>query len=280
MNCLYSFLAVSLLTASADTPPAAPTGVADGAGLLSSDQIGELNGKIEALRKDHNFEVRIVTEKAVPIDKRAQAISADPSIKSAFYQAWAKEFASQSQTKGILLLICTEPRHFHYAITDSKHFSPKDGDHLNSIVLAQLRKDRDYDKALNAGLDSIANALRQHAHGPASADAKPQPRANHGGNSLLGFLCMGLAIFGIFWIVIGLIRSFSVGGSGGGNFFTGLLGGLFGVMAGSWIFNNFFGGNSSFGGHASDNNDWGHGGDDFGGGGDFGGGDFGGGGDF
>lgn len=171
-----------------------------------------------------------------------------------------------------------------------------------------------------AGLDQPA--VPRHDQAP--WQQAPQRKAGGGimeiFGGLGGLLCIGLIIGLVVWVFIGLIRAFTHSGGGGysggpgygggmgggGGFMTGLLGGMFGAVAGSWLYDSFFrsGGGSGWGGGSSssyggDNsggpqredtdysgtggdysgNDAG-GGDAGGGGGDFGGGggDFGGGG--
>jgi uncharacterized protein len=84
----------------------------------------------------------------------------------------------------------------------------------------------------------------------------------------LGLVCPLLIVIGVVWLVIGLVRAFTgmgrgyggapgpgaVGpgygapgyGGGGGGFFSGLMGGLFGAVAGNWLYHNMFGGGGSF----------------------------------
>lgn len=151
-------------------------------------------------------------------------------------------------------------------------------------------------------------------------DAK---KAAGGGLSILQWvLIIGGGLL-VMWLVIGLIRALTGGGGGGGGngggggggggFMSGMMGGLFGAMAGMYLYNSMFGGGMSNasaggdsyggndggnydtgngdvdGGAAGGDGDWGGGGGDAGAGGDWGGGgdaggggggDFGGGGDW
>ena len=72
-----------------------------------------------------------------------------------------------------------------------------------------------------------------------------------------GWICLGLCVLLGVWLVIGIIRAFTGGGGGGGGYGGGggggggfgssLMGGLFGAMAGMWLYNSMFGGHHDMG---------------------------------
>src|SRR5206468_984725 len=97
-----------------------------------------------------------------------------------------------------------------------------------------------------------------------------------GGSSWLGYVCFAIFAVLVIWMVVGLIRGFSGAGGGyggamggggygygGGGIWTSILGGMFGAMAGSWIYNNMFGG--GWGHSGTDSSSAGVGGGDTGG---------------
>src|SRR5262249_18407975 len=104
---------------------------------------------------------------------------------------------------------------------------------------------------------------------PGGKSAMPTPAAAP--FNWLALVCPLLIVIGVVWLVIGLVRAFTGmgrggapgapgqgavgpgygapgygGGGGGGGFFSGLMGGLFGAVAGNWIYHSFFGGGGSF----------------------------------
>jgi hypothetical protein len=114
-----------------------------------------------------------------------------------------------------------------------------------------------------------------------SSAANNQP-AGGGGISIGGCICIGLVAFVGIWLVFGIIRAFSGGmggggmgggmgggGMGGGGFFPSLLGGMFGGLAGGWIYDRFFGSGGGWGGgpYQHGGYDGGYGGSGSGGGG-------------
>lgn len=174
-------------------------------------------------------------------------------------------------------------------------------------------------KAAEFVIDQLKDTTVPDSPAKKAAEAK---KAGGGGLSILQWvLIIGGGLL-VMWIVIGLIRALTGGGGGGGGyggggggggggFFSSLLGGMFGAMAGMYLYNSMFGGGMSSasaggdsygsggdggsydtgagdvdGGAAGGDGDWGGGGGggdagaggDWGGGGDGGGGDWGGGG--
>ena len=227
--------------------------------------------------------------------------------------------------------------------TQRKAFTTENRDRLGAIFLSKFReaaKTKDdaekrklYDQALIEGCEYVGKTMRANLGGKVGQAApvgRSTPAARAAAPSMWsgigGLVCMGLIVLLVVWVVIALIRAFTGagragygggggpgyggapgyggGGGGGGGFMSGLLGGMFGAAAGSFLYDRFvrgdsgggFGGSSAYGaGPASpggaepqDTDYSGGGGGDFGGdsggdtggGGDFGGDSGGGGGDF
>jgi hypothetical protein len=218
-----------------------------------------------------------------------------------------------------------------------KGFTQADQTAIRDALLTGFRQ-KQFDKGLQDSVAAVRTAAERHAGGTASIPAinpasplgdpgHALPGADHGraaGNGQpanngfpgefggMGIIGIVIAI-GVVFVVVRIIGAIigglmgggggygqpGYGGMGGGGMFSSLLTGMFGAMAGHYLYDNFFGGhshdNSAMAGDAgagadaaSGGNEWGDtgwgdsGGGDFGGGGggDFGGGDFGGGGDF
>ncbi len=107
---------------------------------------------------------------------------------------------------------------------------------------------------------------------PANAKAAHEEHKTGGSfmSGIGGWLCIGLAALVGVWLVIGVVRAFTgnrgggggggygpggggggfggggggFGGGGGGGFMSGMLGGLFGAVAGNYLYNNVFGGHT------------------------------------
>src|SRR5262249_25765873 len=195
----------------------------------------------------------------------------------------------RAKVSGVFVLISKKPTFLADPVVGNetrKHlFTRENGTELGKTFLAKL-KANDPDAALLEGVAYVRRVMSENY--PATQKRRPggqpggvvnQPgRVNNQrggapmeGNSIWGWGCAGIGVLLVVWLIFGLIRAFSgmggghggygggMGGGmggGGGGFFTGLLGGLFGAMAGSWIYNNFFGGHhsawSGTGGNAGD----------------------------
>lgn len=282
---------------------------------------------------DHGLEMTVDTYDAPPADKKAEAAAAkdDKDKWHKFMDRWATEQAKSDKAKGIYVLICRHPGGVDVKYdrqTKDRGFTQADAAKVRDQLIAAFKDARGkpdetarHDRALKAAVEFVTSDLKDTTvKGGATAERPPAPANQSGkqeasrGGGLLGgiggwiclLLCVGLGA----WLVIGLIRALTGGGGGagpggpggGGGFMSSLFGGLFGAMAGMYLYNNLFGGGGGlFGGggggptdaYAGDSTgaaggdtgagDWDGGGgaaggwDDGGGGGDFGGGDFGGG---
>jgi hypothetical protein len=274
----------SALASARETP--AQLIIEDNAKLFSEDAKQQAKNTVSGAMGIGNRQVHIETYEALSAEERKQFEAA----KETFWGDWAKTKAQGN--RGIEILICKEPKHVHVLAdkTMREHgFSPEKDAALKNVIVSHF-KTGDF----NGGLRAAAEYVKAEMPKDIAAKSK-NDQNNKGGTSVGTWICLGVCILLGIWLVIGLIRAFSgggggMGGAGGGGFFTSLLGGLFGAMAGMWLYNSFFGGHDSsawggdggggdYGGGddagAGDYGDSGTGGDwggDAGGGGDFGGG--------
>jgi uncharacterized protein len=313
-------------------PAGAAAGVKDNGNFFGKDTVRKADGLIREIKERFHKDVLVTTFTNIPGNRKEEYEAAEN--KNRFYSEWVRELGRAERVDGVTLLIVRRPKkHFEIGVTGAgtlqRAFTRENIDGLRDVLMSHLKQD-DYEGGLIAGLDYIGRSMRTNL---ANAPAQAQPRAHtvpaapaphHAGINPLGWVCFGLVALGVVWLIIGLIRSFTgggggygrgygpggygpggYGGGGGGGFMSGLLGGMFGAVAGDWMYHNFLGGGGGWGGGSSaygatpDNtggadqggdfastggdfgNDQDQGGGDFGGGGgDYsgGGGDFGGGG--
>jgi hypothetical protein len=304
--------------------------VRDEANLFKPETIKKANEEIKEIHHRYHRDLLVETFKTVPAGKEQEAKSDDRATRERFFAEWALKRARDQEVNGVYLLICKEPGHVELLVgneTRQKAFTNRNRDKLKEILVGRF-KDHQFDKGLLEGIDYVRLTLQENlgtAAGPPAPPIQhsPTPRTHLAAapsvSPLLGWLCIGVVVLLVVWLVVGLIRSFTGGGGGGGygygpgggmggggggggGFLTGLIGGMFGAAAGSWMYDRFFrgdgghpggwGGSQAYGsdigrdaGTAEDTDYSGTGGDfgpdDGGGGGDFGGGgggDFGGGG--
>jgi hypothetical protein len=298
--------------------------VEDSANLFSRDAIRQAKEEFATLKSTHERQVTIQTLASLPAAD-AEALkkieSNDKAAMNRFWSDFTKKEARADRAKGVFILVCRSPGHVH-VIADKpmrdQGFTDSKESNIRQILFegfAAAAKEKDAAVAQSIrdkGLMAAVNELRYDVPvttNPTSTTkngAKDAPSAEH--INWTKWICIGISVLLGLWLVIGLIRAFSGGGGGGGGgygggggggggFFTGLLGGMFGAMAGMWLYNNMFGGgtSSAFGGDSGSTGDAGSGtesgtgdfsgddgsGGDFdgGSGGDAGGGDWGGGGD-
>ncbi|MCS6863916.1 MAG: hypothetical protein RMJ56_02430 [Gemmataceae bacterium] len=317
---------VFALFAGANTALAAPKAgnliVYDEGKLFSDTGIKEAQSKLQAIAFEGGLTVTIDTYPSIPADRKA---SYNETQKEKFFRDWAVAAATGDKAKGIYVLICREPGYVQ-VVTDKttrdRGFTREDEQKLATIFLNGFKKAVEAKKnnapeaeqfslrnnALVAAVQFVIEDLKDTKPSAATTSANTTTASGDktegalpgaGGSGIAGWLCLGLCVLLGVWLIIGLIRAFTGGGMGpgaaGGGFFSSLLGGLFGAMAGMWLYNNLFGGGSLLGGseaYAADGTadagttgdgdfsgdtgaggsfDTGGGGGDWGGGGDFGG---------
>ena len=268
--------------------------VEDNAGVFSAEGID----KAKAAMADTTFHARthltVVTYGTIPAGKREayDRAKGKDTDKKRFFSEWALEVAKAKKAE-VLVFISMEGTHIR-ALDDrqtdvSRSFGSDDLKTLerkftNGFASAKSETDVGlqkslHDTALNDGVNFVVEQLKDTTV-PVNGTKAAATKAAE-----------------------------SKGGMGGGGFMTSLMGGMFGAVAGHYLYDNFFGGSHSSpasagdagGGYGNNNttdtgagdydgggdsggSDFGGGGDaggaDFGGGSDFGGGDTGGGGDF
>jgi hypothetical protein len=307
--------AVAPVSASAVAPV-----IKDDGKFFKDDARTKADEQIREIHREFNKDLLIETFPAVPEDLTKDVDMKDKTARNRFFEKWARDRARAADVNGIYILICKLPEHLQVEVgthTLEKAFTIEDRNELSKKLLSDFREKK-YDEGLLDAVDFVAKRLK--AHGVRSS-AVPV-----GGGGMMeglgGLLCVGVLVLAALWLVVGLFRAmtgggnrggyapggggygpgYGGGGGGGGGFMTSLLGGMFGAVAGNWMYNSFFGGGSHMGGGGGFGNsgsvggtdsssqpdtDYSGTGGDFGGddgggggGGDFGGGDAGGGGDF
>lgn len=317
--------------------------ITDDAGLFSTDAKRQAENKMSSSKFDRGLHFSVDTHKSAPDEWRKKYEAAGD--KPAVVRDWAKSIATNDREKGPFVLIVRAMAgkatgHTVVLIdTESANrgFGKGDEDALRGFFDAAMRESagkppeeatRIRDAALLKATDYVINDLRG-TKVTVSKDGtplkNPTTEAKKTGMGIGGWICIGLVVLLAIWLVIGVIRALTApsygggygggpgygggGGFGGGGFFTGLLGGMFGAMAGMYLYNSIMGTSyppQAFGGEATagdsysggdtgagdysggsssatDGADYGGGdaggggGDYGGGGGDYGGGDYGGG---
>lgn len=291
--------------------------IRDTAQIFLPATVTDVTARLRSVREKTGLEVTVETFAKPPADRLARIQTAtSSSAKDKVYTEWLIERAQTLQAKGVFVLISQNPGHLQVWFdrqTQARGATKADRDRLRVALLDSFRK-REFDAGLTAltgEVETLSTSLKpasavktmiaEHKAPPRNGDVAPAgnrfaPQRNQaaggaGMGSIFWWIVGGVVLLVVFSFIGRLIRGITGGGGGygqqpgygggGGGFMGNMMGGLFGAVAGNWIYNSFFGGHhgNTFGGtdHTSS-----MGGNDFGGGGggDFGGGDFGGGGDW
>lgn len=309
---MLSFLFLWVLGCGGLQAAATGPGVRDDAGVFSTPTVKQADEAIRNLQKQFHKDLRVETFAGIPEGGMDQYTR----NREEFFSNLVRDRARAAQLDGIYVLVMKEPPPHRFRIqvgvgqaTRQRAFTVSNRDELVRILQTAFRQDR-YDEGLQNGISYVERTLRDNVQPTVARQSavpggtwRSTPSVNESSSrgSIGSFLVLGVVLLGGMLLVrflFRMVRGTQGGqlagaggmGGGGGGFLTSLLGGIGGVMAGSWLYDRFMGGNA----HASDSSMSGStdtgasdlggdfsssGGDvDFGGGGDFGG-DGGGGGD-
>lgn len=260
--------------------------ITDEAALFSNDAKHQAEQRMANARFDRGLHFHVDTYKALPADVKARYDAAGPD-KARFMKDWAKTVATGDRAKGPYVLICQKPGWTVVLIdeeTVNRGFGKGEEDHIKSLFdnamkaagakeNANAPRDevvRIRDAALLQATDYVIADLRGtkviHTDGTPTKETKAATAPEKKGMSIGGWICLGICVLLAIWLVVGIIRALTApsygggyggggyGGGGGFGFGTALLGGMFGAMAGMWLYNSMMGTHyppQAFGGEAT-----------------------------
>jgi uncharacterized membrane protein YgcG len=253
--------------------------VRDNGKFFDAQTVAKANTLIKKIEDKYKKDVAVVTFGEIS-DEVAKKFQYDPNDRSGFYYRWMHQLEEQGAVNGVVVLIVKDQHnqnktHIEVGVgreTQKKAFTLENRDKLFNILKEEFKQPN---KALLDGLHFIDDSMAANrawesapvaAQKPAHAPQTRQMEHDIGGSNILGWICIGLCVLAVIWLVRGLFRAMSGGtgggsyaggpagyagggvgggvGGGGGGFMSGLMGGLFGAVAGNWLYNNMFGGSS------------------------------------
>lgn len=297
-TCGQLVLAVAAAASLWVSPAAVTAGdLVDRAGFFSPTVVEQVNQDLARLKQETKHSVKIETFASLPESRQAEFDKLSPSQRKAFYASWLKDVAKSSQADGLLILISKQPSHVEAGISGKLKqagYTPAQRQLVLDELLSAFRK-QEFDQGLTTAVATVSTQFKDlkspgvaQGQSPSHSVPAPAPGIGQGAQEAetpawMGWLLIGGVVLGGLFLISLLGRAFSGAGMGGGGLFGGLMAGLFGAMAGSWLYDQFSG-SSAWGqdshnptdGSSSASDGWDTSGGDYGGG-DFGGGDFGGG---
>ena len=248
--------------------------ISDGAGFFSAAAIEKANQSIREIEKKSSSSIHLETHETVPADRAAEVEKMDRKQRDAYMDEWTKSRARELKEMGFLFLICKEPAHVHTWMNGRLHergFTESQRHDVSEVMLKGFRA-KDYDKALGDTVAKLGDLYGQLKPIPKKSATTVVPHTNHapgtvqrtpavhqqqsGWTSVI--VIVGVVIAGIFLISL-ISRLFSGsrgygggqpgyggggmggGGMGGGGFMSSLAGGIFGAVAGNWLYDSFSG---------------------------------------
>jgi hypothetical protein len=216
-------------------------GVEDKAGLFKSETLAKAREQIQQIRETFHQDLLIETIPSLPPDneKRVHAMTSRELVR--FFDRMAKERAAAAGVNGVYILISDDPpklRHVQVSVwpeSREQTFPARDREALRKEMAHSLGKDPD--KALLHAVAQVREVLKEH---------QPADPASTSVLWAVGGVILALLAA---WVVLGVLRAklaardraAPVAGVAEGNrFMPGLLGGMFGSVAGLWIYDRLF----------------------------------------
>ncbi len=216
-------------------------GVRDEAHLYEAPTLAKAEQLIGTIRQQYGVDVRIETVPGIPADRLAEFKSLKGKAQQDYLTRWATERAQQLGADGIYVLICKSPPHTRVVVEEAHAavFGERERTKLFKLV-ATRGWWKSADQGLLGGIEYIRDRLDAHARGET------------GGVVDWGAILWVIGGLLGLWVVIGLARSLSGAGRYAcnpgrgtpteGGALAGVFGGMFGAMAGHWLYESFFGG--------------------------------------
>jgi hypothetical protein len=232
-------VAVSGARATAADENQLASSVKDGASLFSPAAVARADEQIAQIRKTYGCDLVLETVEALPkADRRWFRFLYAGEVNRRLAD-WARERARDEGVEGIYVVVCRKPRSVIvvvYPPAQEQTFTPSDCAQLQRQLAYHLGR-REPDQALLDGVSEARNLL----------EARRRENAAPPTNLVL----VGGIIAGVlgFWVALGLmLRGLGVADTGSayqelrrrGVLLPALLGSMFGVTAGYWIYDQLF----------------------------------------
>jgi uncharacterized protein len=258
-----------------------PRTVRDRAGLFSPNAIERANEQIAEIKRLFSKDLAIETVNQVNRPDSVDPKNAEQVNK--FFTKLAEERFEDQRISGILIFLVDIPKTDIHKLRivvgkrtrEGGLFTKNDRTDLEKLMVAKLKEGKK-DEALTGATSFVLNRMRENAptavkdrgrQGAAAPVAGGQRRnqaattTESGIPGWVGWVCLGVVVLLVVWLIVGIIRGLSNrgapgygyggggggyggGGGGGGGFFSSLLGGMFGAAAGMWMYSHFFGGST------------------------------------
>jgi uncharacterized membrane protein YgcG len=252
-------------------------GVRDRAGMFNEEVVRKVESRLDRIERRTGVPVIIETIDSIP----GLAAGASTQEKSRAVETLADRRASEIGYEGVYLLISSKDHVFSRLLVKSRYESllPRERRQEVRDALVSRFKAQRFDEGLEKAVEILDRSLSAEPvvleHRPVAARPLHRGQAAGGKFGLGSLLMIGLGIFGVlllFRVLGGLFNrggaypggmgmggmnrpgmgpgyggpgyggpGFGYGGPRGGGFFSGMLGGLGGALAGNWLYDQFSG---------------------------------------
>ncbi|MFO0880472.1 MAG: TPM domain-containing protein [Gemmataceae bacterium] len=266
--------------------------IRDDGKFFSKEALEKAEAVISAIKKEFRQDLLIETFAGLPENLKSRYNDKD---KKAFFESWARERYNREGVSGLSILLCKQPRYLQVEVgkeTEKRAFTNANREQLFKVITDHFKQD-EFDQGLLAGvsyvLETFGKTVGKAGPVPVGTKVTRTDKTTEVAQAVhvmgpLGWICIGLAVLMVLWVVVGLFRAMTGGGqqaaggypaqygrggpppgnygpggpppgyipppgygqpaSGGGGFLKGMLGGMLGGAAGMWAYDQFFRGGS------------------------------------
>ncbi len=245
------FASLCLTTVSA-TAPASGFPIRDEGKFFSPQAIDQAQKRIAEIKRDFKKDLLVETFVHPPANRKKEYQSLlqneKDKGKEKFFAAWARERYNQNGVHGVSILICKDPTYLYVEegkLTETKAFTSANAKRTRDILVEEFKK-QDFDRGLLRAVEYVGDTFKTNPgqspqrsttgklseaddplaplpddkQGTANTPSLPQNVESvlGGGNSMFGWICLGLGVLLVLWIVVGLFRALTGAGQPRGGY--------------------------------------------------------------
>ena len=210
--------------------------VLDHAGLFNDRTLLDADRQLLDLLRRRHFHVVVETFEAVPEKDRSRVHQMNQTDVLQYLREWAGQRAREEKVDGLYILICRNPGHVGVLPWPASHdaaFSDDECEHLRKTFV-----DTEKRKKANAALLALVKAVGDHLDHPVTRAEEP----NLAWTTVLAIVAGGV----LTWLILCLFRLRlnsrfgDVPDERDQLFKPALYGGMFGTLAGHWVYDTLF----------------------------------------
>jgi uncharacterized protein len=229
------------------------TDVVDDGNFFKPDTIRIASGKIQELNRLHGYRIKVETIAALPAGESDEVRQMSASERARFFGHFLSKRAA-AEKLDLLIFASRDPKYLQvlpHKELETAGFTPAMRDKLASALIAGFHSQK-YDESLLSAMDQLEQDLTgvhraalkspSHPHAQMAFPGERVPVQQPAETSWFGPVALIALLVGGFLLIRRLLSGSNRAAipGGGGGFMGNILGGVFGAVAGNWLYDSFF----------------------------------------